>query len=205
MSQALPFLQCPVVLQENLDMAGNVGFDPLNLAQNTEQLWNYREAEIKHARLAMLAAVGWPASELWDRAVASQFGMDPLLDDTGRAPSLLNGGLGRVSPIWWGFCIGLCAAIDMYGLAKARRGDPQYRPGMLGFDPLNLYPADQQGQARVELAEIKHGRLAMVTVVSYSIEEWVTKIALVDETPGLFVPLTEAVEQLEQIEMLAFE
>mmetsp|Transcript_29521 Transcript_29521/g.68659 ORF Transcript_29521/g.68659 Transcript_29521/m.68659 type:complete len:147 (+) Transcript_29521:515-955(+) len=135
------------------------------------------------------AAVGWPASELWDKAFASQFGLEPMLDEFNRAPSLLNGGLERVSPIWWGFCLGLTAAIDMYGISKARRGDDNYRPGMLGFDPFNFYPADKKGQERVELAEIKHGRLAMLTVVSYSWQEWTTKMAVVDETPALFAPI----------------
>jgi Chlorophyll A-B binding protein len=53
MSQALPFLPCPPVLRDN-NFAGNVGFDPFGLAPTTELLWHYREAEIKHARLAML-------------------------------------------------------------------------------------------------------------------------------------------------------
>jgi len=53
MSQALPFLKCPPVLAES-DLAGNVGFDPLGFSKNKEDLWHYREAEIKHARLAML-------------------------------------------------------------------------------------------------------------------------------------------------------
>ena len=43
-----------------------------------------REAEVRHARLAMLAAVGWPLAEL----------LNPWLSSTGgRAPSLFNGGL----------------------------------------------------------------------------------------------------------------
>ena len=53
MSQSMPFLRCPAPLVD-CDYAGNVGFDPLGLAKNKEQLDNYREAEIKHARLAML-------------------------------------------------------------------------------------------------------------------------------------------------------
>ena len=53
MSESIPFLGCSKVLQES-DLAGNVGFDPLGLAKNKEQLWEYREAEIKHSRLAML-------------------------------------------------------------------------------------------------------------------------------------------------------
>jgi hypothetical protein len=43
-------------------LAGDNGFDPLRLARNKEQLFLFREAEYKHARLAMLAAIGWPSS-----------------------------------------------------------------------------------------------------------------------------------------------
>jgi hypothetical protein len=53
MSESIPFLKCPGALVD-CDLAGNVGFDPLGFAKNKEQLMEYREAEIKHARLAML-------------------------------------------------------------------------------------------------------------------------------------------------------
>ena len=36
-------------------LAGDYGFDPLQLADSPQTLASYREAEIKHARLAMLA------------------------------------------------------------------------------------------------------------------------------------------------------
>lgn len=54
MSKAIPFLQQPPLLTGEL--AGDVGFDPLRLATNKESLYAYREAEIKHARLAMLVS-----------------------------------------------------------------------------------------------------------------------------------------------------
>jgi hypothetical protein len=53
MSEALPFLECPEILRD-CTWAGNVGFDPFGLASTRAQLWHYREAEMKHARLAML-------------------------------------------------------------------------------------------------------------------------------------------------------
>jgi len=52
-SQALPFLKYPKGLT-GCGYAGNAGFDPLNLASTPEALAYYREAEIKHSRLAML-------------------------------------------------------------------------------------------------------------------------------------------------------
>jgi len=42
---------------KQVDWPGNAGFDPLHLAQNVEQLAYYRQAEIKHARLAMLVSL----------------------------------------------------------------------------------------------------------------------------------------------------
>lgn len=194
MSESIPFLECPKILRES-DLAGNVGFDPLGLSKNKEQLWNYREAEIKHARLAMLAAVGWPISELMDRSIADFFQQPTLLDDGDRVPTVLNGGMAKISPKFWGFCLGLSAAIDMYGVAKSRRGDPRYYPGNLGFDPLNLFPAEKVDQEKMKLAEIKHGRTAMVGVLGYVIEEFSTKMAVVDDTPIFFQPFTETVEE----------
>lgn len=200
MSESIPLLKCPSVLVES-DLAGNVGFDPLGLADSNEKLLDYREAEIKHARLAMLAAVGWPISELEDRDIAKYFNAPSLLDEGDRVPSVLNGGLEKIDPRFWGFCLGMCAAIDLYGVSKSRRGADDYFPGNLGFDPLNLYPPDREGQEKMKLAEIKHGRVAMLGVVGYVTEEYFTKMAVVDDTPILFQPITEIVEEaIESVE-----
>ena len=55
MSEAIPFLKCPSYL--NGELAGDVGFDPLGLGKNSDVVLEMREAEIKHARLAMLVCV----------------------------------------------------------------------------------------------------------------------------------------------------
>ena len=52
-SQCIPFLRRPQHLTQ--EFSGDVGFDPLGLASSRENLLYYREAEVKHARLAMLA------------------------------------------------------------------------------------------------------------------------------------------------------
>ena len=54
MSMSLPFLVRPAALTGEL--AGDVGFDPFGFAKSKEDLMNYREAEIKHRRLAMLVS-----------------------------------------------------------------------------------------------------------------------------------------------------
>merc|ERR1719331_1701389 len=70
-------------------LAGDMNFDPLMISDSPDKLAWFREAEIRHARLAMLAAIGWPVSEMTN--------LGGLLTPEGRAPSLLNGGLGDVN------------------------------------------------------------------------------------------------------------
>lgn len=190
-SQSIPFLKRPKHL--TMELAGDVGFDPLDFATNPDLLMEYREAEIKHGRLAMLASAGWVFAELFDEPIASYIGMDPLLESNDRVPSVLNGGLDKVSPLWWGFCIGLTAAIDLYGVQRARTATEGYKPGDLGFDPLNLYPEEEdiEGRENIELAEIKHCRLAMIAVTAFAVQEFVSKVGIVDETPWFFRPVFE--------------
>merc|ERR1712179_845157 len=81
---------------------------------------NYREAEIKHGRLAMLAAAGWPLSEVLDKKIAAALNMAPVLDASDRVPSILNGGLGKISPLYWIGCLAAAAAIDGYGIYRSK-------------------------------------------------------------------------------------
>merc|ERR1719269_72122 len=91
-------------------LAGDMNFDPLMISDNAEKLAWYREAEIKHARLAMLAAFGWPISEI------TNFGN--LLTADGRAPSLLNGGLGEINSVYWAAVVGVAVYWESQGLDK---------------------------------------------------------------------------------------
>merc|ERR1711957_193178 len=187
-SQALPFMTVPAFM--NGSMAGDVGFDPLGFADCTENLDKYREAEIKHARLAMLAAAGWPLSELFDKKIATVFGMDAVLDEANRVPSVLNGGMEKISPLYWVGCIVFAGALDVVGTfsASKRKG---YFPGNFQFDPLGLYPKDAKGQKWMQTAEIKNGRLAMLAITGFCFQELVTHVAVVDQTPIFFKPIFE--------------
>ncbi len=77
---------------------GNKGFDPFNCATSESVLKNYREAELKHGRLAMLAAAGWPVSELVQPWLSAALSAPDLLASGDKAPSILNGGLDKVRP-----------------------------------------------------------------------------------------------------------
>ena len=47
--------------------------------KSEKELFAIREAEIKHGRIALLAAVGWPISELYHYTLAKSLGMEDLL------------------------------------------------------------------------------------------------------------------------------
>ena len=142
-------------------LAGDMGFDPLQIADNSEKLAWYREAEVKHARLAMLAAFGWPISEVLN------FGKLALND--GRAPSLLNGGLGEVNGVYWGVVAALAVYWESQGLDKMFGKKDDYLPGMLNFDPLGMDSEGMRG------AEITNGRVAMMAITAYALEEAITR------------------------------
>merc|ERR1719482_2616475 len=89
-------------------LPGDVGFDPLGLANFDLNigsaidkkrsaalvLRDYRDAELKHGRLAMLAAVAFPLQEKLNPLLAAQLRWPNLVAETGGlSPSLLNGGL----------------------------------------------------------------------------------------------------------------
>jgi len=142
-------------------LAGDMGFDPLQIADSPDKLAWYREAEVKHSRLAMLAAFGWPVSEI------TNFGN--LLTKDGRAPSLLNGGLGNINGVYWAAVVALAIYWEGQGLDKQYGKKDDYIPGMLGFDPLG---ADSDG---MRAAEITNGRVAMMAITVYALEEALTK------------------------------
>jgi len=188
MSKSIPFMNCPSTLDGT--MAGDVGFDPLGFAKSKEDLAMYREAEIKHARLAMLAAAGWPVSELFDKKLANLLGMEPLVNEANQVPSVLNGGMLKVSPFYWVACLGLAAAVDVFTLAMASKKKGYY-PGNLGFDPFGLYPKEEKGQKWMRTAEIKNGRLAMIAITGFAFQEFALHTAVIDQTPLFFKPITE--------------
>eukprot|EP00548_Thalassiothrix_antarctica_P010008 CAMPEP_0194158828 /NCGR_PEP_ID=MMETSP0152-20130528/77492_1 /TAXON_ID=1049557 /ORGANISM="Thalassiothrix antarctica, Strain L6-D1" /LENGTH=448 /DNA_ID=CAMNT_0038868329 /DNA_START=76 /DNA_END=1422 /DNA_ORIENTATION=- len=232
-SKAIPGLEINPIFDGS--MAGDVGFDPLGFVKTKEDLMRLREAEVKHGRLAMLAAAGWPVSELFDRKIASLLGLPEVVDFANRAPSLLNGGLEKISLAYWASVFALAAAgwpvselfdrkiASLLGLpeivdftnrapsllngglekislaywasvfaigavveyqnnkAANSKDNEGYFPGNIGFDPLNLYPKDPEGQKDAQLKEIKNGRLAMIAVLAYTAQEFVSQTGVIGD------------------------
>jgi len=166
-------------------LVGNKGFDPFNCATNLDVLKNYREAELKHGRLAMLAAVGWPISELAQPYLSKLFGAPDLLVNGDQAPSLLNGGLDKINPIFFMAVVVFTATVEATALRMDKTGD--YTPGDLGFDPLNIYTDKSESVKRdLELKELNNGRLAMIAITTYAFQEFISKGSVVMENPALF-------------------
>eukprot|EP00903_Cladosiphon_okamuranus_P017890 g16463.t1 len=161
-SQALPFLPQPEALDGS--MIGDVGFDPLGLA-SPDNLDRYREAELKHGRLAMVALAGWPLATLVFALLTKVIPPASVCTGNGCAiDTQLSGSalpleaIGKVSFAYWGSALTLAIAAELVAVQRRKRlqnGPNGYRAGDVGLDPFGL--ADDE----MRLREIKHGRLAM--------------------------------------------
>jgi hypothetical protein len=109
--------------------------------QEAKLVW-MRNSEIKHGRLAMLAAAGWPLSEF-----ASGGSLKELTN--GRAPSLFNGHLLDHTPFLFVVFSGM-AAVEF--LNK----DKPISDGDYDFDPLG-FASGVGSMGTLKTAEIKHG------------------------------------------------
>jgi len=187
MSLAMPMLKRPSKLDGT--HAGDYGFDPLGLTESND-LYTMMEAEVRHARLAMIAVVAWPLSEL----VAPDW---MLQGSNHLAPSVLNGfnpaSFLATAAIFAGlgfFEFQTSLRINSIGteLGKKHRADMQdvwkYGiPGDYNFDPLGLYDSfgdSAVGRKAMRELEISHGRWAMVAITAFAAWEAATGHAVVE-------------------------
>lgn len=140
-SAAIPFVDKPVNL--NGELAGDIGFDPFRFSDNGD-LEKFREAELKHGRVAMLAATGILFQEV--ARLGDAFPSKNCFEALKTAPTL-----------------GILQIFFVLGALEARNAGYVGRvPGDRGFDPLNL--SENGINEKWALMELKHGRLAMWAV-----------------------------------------
>ena len=200
-SLALPFAARPAGL-DTVALAGDCGFDPLGFSDSKERLLFMRDAELKHARLAMLAAVGWPVSELVQPSLAKLVHAESLVSPLGgEVPSVLNGGLQNVPVFFWIAAVGAAGALELAGLqakaSGAMPGDVGWRAGKSGVAAAMGAPvatgAPISPDDAVADAELVNGRVAMLAVVAYVAQEFAAKldglpVPVVASSYGLFHP-----------------
>jgi hypothetical protein len=153
-------------------------FDPLGFATKADEatLKRYREAELTHGRVAMLATVGFLVGE---KVEGSSF----LFDASISGPAISH--LAQVPIVFWG------ALITAIGAAELKRADAgwvepknvpvgqpgllraTYTPGDLGFDPLGLKPSDPEEFKIMQTKELQNGRLAMLAAAGFMAQELV--------------------------------
>jgi Chlorophyll A-B binding protein len=153
-------------------------FDPLGFAAKADEptLKRYREAELTHGRVAMLAVVGFLVGE---KVEGSSF----LFDAQVSGPAITH--LTQVPTIFWSV---LAIAIGAAEIKRAEKGwvEPEnvpvskpgllraeYYPGDLGFDPLGLKPSDAEEMKTLQTKELQNGRLAMLAAAGFMAQELV--------------------------------
>jgi len=156
-------------------------FDPLAIAVNKPagKLLFYREAELKHGRVCMLAALGF--------IVGEQF--HPLFGGNIDVPSYIAFQETPLEKFWYIVSIAIAIPEVLFAIPtfKDPVTDNQYRdpdtwtmredgrvPGDLGFDPLGLKPKDPKAFLEMQNKEILNGRLAMIATAGMVAQELVT-------------------------------
>jgi hypothetical protein len=166
-SAAIPFLNQPPMLSKMSTAPGNVGFDPLwvsSMLPDDGWFKFLQEAEIKHSRVAMLAAAGAIAQDLFTfPGVTSVIGNAKMTGAHDKFLSLEGQGKSVATMhqllLWLGIfeIVSAVATIQMFTGASTRQ------PGEFYFDPLG-FGKNPSAMASYRLKEIKNGRLAMLGI-----------------------------------------
>ena len=160
-------------------VTGPLGFfDPLGFCSSSDEkkvseakIRFYREVEIKHSRVAMLAAVGFPLAE--------QF--HPLFGGKIDVPSYIAFQETPLQTFWPAVMITLSVfeVFSVFSFNSPFGGETwsirsDHEAGNLGFDPLGLKPTDAAELAVMQTKELNNGRLAMIAAAGMIMQELAT-------------------------------
>ena len=155
---------------------GELNWDPAGFLEGKSELEvnRYRECELTHGRVGMLASLGFLVQEKFHPLFSADGG--PAID---QIPQL---------PVWLWVVMGSgIAAAESYRINVAFReldGEklkaetalrPGYVPGDLGFDPLGLAPTEPAEFALMQEKELAHARIGMIAAATFLLQEGVTK------------------------------
>jgi hypothetical protein len=147
-------------------------FDPLGFTKEMELsgVKRFREAEVMHSRVAMMATLGYIIGE---STPTITYGMDVH-------HTIANNQLPEVPrAVLFQFFL----AINIIEALRASKGwvEPgigalftlrdSYYPGDIGFDPLGFKPKDAKDFASMQEKELSNGRLAMLAVAGMCVQE----------------------------------
>merc|ERR1712157_3946 len=168
-------------------------FDPLGFTKDlpVQEIKRYREAEVTHGRVAMLATLGY--------LVAEKF--HPFFGGVVAGPA--NTHLTQVREVAPAFFVWLALSIATAEIGRAKYGwnapatairknkeldydgktfftklNDRYYPGDIGFDPLGLKPSDPAAFAQMQTKELQNGRLAMLAAMGMMVQEQISHQAL---------------------------
>lgn len=147
-------------------------FDPIGFSRtgiSLDDVKRYREAEVQHGRVAMMASIGYLAGE--SIPGGGPFSITgPANDQLQQVPLpaflLLSGAIAyaelKRATIGW---VEPTKFKSLWALRET------YYPGDLGFDPLGLKPKEPAAFEAMQTRELQNGRLAMLGVAGMCAQE----------------------------------
>lgn len=154
-------------------------FDPIGFSADISDGRKrfYREVELKHGRLAMLAALGFLVGEQFHPLFGGDIDVPSLMafqETVSRLPIPSS----YIYPII-ALAIAIPEVFSVFTFNSPAGGEPwsikeDHEAGNLGFDPLNLKPTDAAEMKEMQTKELNNGRLAMLGVAGMIAQELVT-------------------------------
>merc|ERR1719224_17402 len=149
-------------------------FDPAGFTADLskDEVMRFREAEITHGRVGMLASAGFLVQENFHPLFSGDGG--PAIEQIPALPPwlwvVMSVGIGfaesiRIQKGW---------ANPYEKMENVQALKPEYYPGDLGFDPLGLKPSDPAELRTMQEKELSHGRLAMLAAAGFIAQEAAT-------------------------------